>query len=102
MCIRDRTWTAPARRRKELHHVGHEIAGHALAAGKAARRSAAEPAPMRKPAGFDPNARNRRLASWFAPHVRRELELLAGQLDELLGRDAELANVLLCLLYTSD
>src|SRR5439155_331028 len=44
--------------------------------------------------GFDPNARNRRLASWFAPHVRRELELIASRLDDLRGRDAELAGVL--------
>ncbi|HET9621745.1 MAG TPA: biotin carboxylase N-terminal domain-containing protein, partial [Kofleriaceae bacterium] len=60
----------------------------------AARRSGAEAMPMRKPAGFDPNARNRRLASWFAPHVRRELELLALHLDELAARDAELAQIL--------
>jgi len=49
---------------------------------------------MRKPAGFDPNARNRRLASWFAPHVRRELELIASHLDELGARDPELADAL--------
>jgi SAM-dependent methyltransferase len=94
LVARAKTWTAPARRRKDLHLVGHEIAGRALAAGKAARRSGAEPLPMRKPAGFDPNARNRRLASWFAPHVRRELELIAAELDELRAHDAELAGVL--------
>jgi hypothetical protein len=94
LVARAKTWTAPARRRKELHQVGHEIAGHVLAAGKAARRSGADAAPMRKPAGFDPNARNRRLASWFAPHVRRELELIASHLDELRAGDAELAGVL--------
>jgi hypothetical protein len=94
LVARAKTWTAPARRRKELHQVGHEIAGLVLAAGKAARRAGAEAAPMRKPAGFDPNARNRRLASWFAPHVRRELELIALHLDELRARDAELAGVL--------
>jgi hypothetical protein len=94
LVARAKTWTGPARRRKELHQVGHQIAGVALAAGKAARRSGGQQAPMRKPAGFDPNARNRRLASWFAPHVRRELELIASQLDELRPRDAELAGVL--------
>jgi hypothetical protein len=94
LVARAKTWTAPAKRRKQLHQVGHEITGLVLAAGKAARRSGAEPAAMRKPAGFDPNARNRRLASWFAPHVRRELELLAGRLDELRASDAELAGVL--------
>jgi hypothetical protein len=49
---------------------------------------------MRKPVGFDPNARNRRLASWFAPHVRRELELIAFHLDNLTAQDPELAGLL--------
>src|SRR5689334_6633782 len=78
LVARARTWTAPARRRKALRDAGHQISGAVLAAGRAARRAGAEPAPMRRPAGFDPNARNRRLASWFAPHVRRELELIAA------------------------
>ena len=94
LVARAKTWTAPARRRKDLHLVGHEITGHVLAAGKAARRSGAEAAPLRKPVGFDPNGRNRRLASWFAPHVRRELEQIAFHLDELGGSDPELAEVL--------
>jgi len=94
LIARAKTWTAPARRRAEMRDTGHKIAGLVLAAGKAARRSGAEPAPMRKPAGFDPNARNRRLAAWFAPHVRRELELIAMHLDELRETDAELADVL--------
>lgn len=94
LVARAKTWTAPPRRRKELHQVGHEITGLVLAAGKAARRSGAEPAPMRKPVGFDPNARNRRLASWFSPHVRRELEQIAFHLDNLRASDAELAGIL--------
>ncbi len=94
LVARAKTWTVPARRRKELRDVGHQIAGEVLAAGKAARRSGAEAAPLRKPRGFDPNARNRRLASWFAPHVRRELELIAARLDELREHDGELADVL--------
>lgn len=94
LVARARTWTAPARRRKELHTVGHEITGLTLAAGKAARRSGAEQAGLRAPAGFDPNARNRRLASWFAPHVRRELELIAAHLDQLRATDPELADIL--------
>jgi len=94
LVARAKTWTMPARRRKQLRDAGHEIAGAVLAAGKAARRAGAEPAPMRKPVGFDPNARDRRLAKWFAPHVRRELELIAWHLDQLRDQDAELANVL--------
>ena len=97
LVARAKTWTAPAARRKQLHRVGHEITGLVLAAGKAARRAqapGAEAMAMRKPAGFDPNARNRRLARWFAPHVRRELELIASHLDQLRASDAELADVL--------
>ncbi len=91
---RAKTYTVPARRRKEIRDAGHEISGQALAAGKAARRSGAAPAPIRKPTGFDPNARNRRLASWYAPHVRRELEMIAAALDDLRDHDPELADVL--------
>ncbi|MDB4962135.1 MAG: hypothetical protein JWP01_2134 [Myxococcales bacterium] len=94
LVARAKTWTAPQRRRKELRDVGHEISGKALAAGKAARRSGAEPGAMRKPAGFDPNARNRRLSAWFAPHVRRELELIAMMVDEVREADLELGDIL--------
>jgi len=94
LVARAKTWTASPRRRKDLYGIGHEITGLVLAAGKAARRSGAEQAPLRKPVGFDPNARNRRLASWFAPHVRRELELIAFHLDNLRDNDAELAGIL--------
>ncbi|HEY5945349.1 MAG TPA: hypothetical protein VIV40_07655 [Kofleriaceae bacterium] len=107
LVARAKTWTAPPRRRRQLAEAGHAIAAASLAAGKAARRSAPsadEPPPkrtgsrgdpsLRRVQGFDPNARNRRLASWFAPHVRRELEFLAAQLDELRHDDAELADIL--------
>jgi hypothetical protein len=94
LIARAKTWTAPPRRRRQLRETGHAIAAASLAAGKAARRAAAEPAPLRRVPGFDPNARNRRLASWFAPHVRRELEDLAARLDELRAADAELADIL--------
>ncbi len=94
LIARAKTWTAPPRRRKALLELGHSIAAASLAAGKAARRSAADSAPLRRVAGFDPNARNRRLASWFAPHVRRELEDLAARLDGLRADDAEFADIL--------
>ena len=95
LIARAKTWTAPPRRRNQLREAGHAIAAASLAAGKAARRSAgAAPAALRKVAGFDPNARNRRLAAWFAPHVRRELEDLAARLDALRTDDAELADIL--------
>ena len=94
LVARAKTWTVPSRRRKQLEDVGHKIAGAAITAGKAARRSGAESAPMRKPVGFDPNARDRRLASWFAPHIRRELELIATFIDEVREDDVELADIL--------
>jgi hypothetical protein len=94
LVARAKTWTAPPRRRKTLAARGHAIAAASLAAGKAARRGGSESAPLRRVTGFDPNARNRRLASWFAPHVRRELEDLAARLDELRTDDAELADIL--------
>jgi SAM-dependent methyltransferase len=94
LVARAKTWVGPTRRRGQLRDAANELAGHALAAGKAARRAGAEAPPLRKPRGFDPNARDRRLKSWFAPHVRRELELIAGDLDDLRPRDAELADVL--------
>lgn len=94
LVARAKTWTVPVRRRNVMRDLGHEIAGQALLAGKAARRSGAEAAPMRKPVGFDPNARNRRLASWFAPHVRRELESIAAAIDDLRADDVEIADIL--------
>ncbi len=94
LVARAKTWAASRPRRKQLYQVGHEITGLTLSAGRAARRAGHEPAPMRKPEGFDPNARNRRLASWFAPHIRRELELIAGHIDDLRRSDIELADVL--------
>jgi len=95
LIARAKTWTVPPRRRTALRQAGHAIAGAALAAGKAARRAASPNEPHRRPVGVDPNARDRRLARWFAPHVRRELEDLTARIDDLRQRDAELADVLL-------
>jgi hypothetical protein len=94
LVARAKTWTVPPRKRHQLRELGHSIAGASIAAGKAARRSGAEQAPLRRVAGFDPNARNRRLAAWFAPHVRRELEDLSARLDEVAEDDAEVAGIL--------
>ena len=94
LVARAKTWTVPPRRRNGLRAAAHAIASATVAAGKAARHSGATPADLRKPKGFDPNARDRRLKSWFAPHVRRELEDLAARIDEVRADDAELAEVL--------
>ena len=94
LVARAKTWTVTTRQRRALVEVGHRIASGVIAAGRRARHAGADAPALRRPAGFDPNARNRRLASWFAPHVRRELEAIAGALDELAGDDPELATVL--------
>ncbi len=94
LVARAKTWTAPSRVRARFKTVGHAIGAQVLAAGKQARRASAEPTPLRGPPGFDPNARNRRLAAWFAPHVRRELEEIANQIDDVARQDGEMATVL--------
>ncbi|HEY4179855.1 MAG TPA: DNA methyltransferase [Kofleriaceae bacterium] len=94
LIARAKTWTVAQRRRNEMRDTAHQIAGEVLEAGKAARRSGAASGAKRKPKGFDPNARDRRLASWFAPHVRRELELIAGMLDDMRDDDPEMADIL--------
>ncbi len=98
LVARAKTWSVHSSRRQQLEKVGGTMARRVFEAGKAARRSGAAAPPLRKPVGFDPNARNRRLASWFAPHVRRELELLAGEIDLLRAEDPELADILLACL----
>jgi len=95
LVARAKTWTVNSKKRAELRAAATQLSRNVLEAGKAARRSGAETAPHRKPRGFDPNARDRRLASWFAPHTRRELELLASLVDDTRDYDGELADVLL-------
>ncbi len=89
-----KTWTASAARRSELHHAARRISAAALEEGKAARRAEYRPPAERAPRGVDAAARNRRLADWFAPHVRRELEFLAASIERLRRRDEELGVVL--------
>ncbi len=98
LIARAKTWTAPKSRRQALREHGQAIAAAALAEGKAARRAGYEEPPLRKPAGVDPNARDRALKDWFAPHVRRELEHLASLVDALATEDAELAERLTVVL----
>lgn len=98
---RAKTWTAPAHRRAALRRLGRDMAGAALAEGKAARRADYEPPPLRVPRGVDAAARSRRLEGWFAPHVRRELEHLAGSIDDVRQDDPELADVLTVVLSST-
>lgn len=91
---RVKTWTAPVPRRKLARDLGRRIAGDVMLAGREARRSGAPPPVVRSPEGFDPNARQRRIGKWFSPHVRRELESIAGAIDEIAVEDVEIAEVL--------
>ena len=71
-----------------LREAGHAIAGAApgrrqgLARPRSSGRRRAAPA---NPPGSIRNARDRRLKSWFAPHVRRELEE-SGRADRRAAR----------------
>ena len=91
---RAKTWSVPQRRRFEVRDFGRGIAASSLDAAKSARRRGAAPPAHRKPAGFDPKARDARLARWYAPHVRRELESISADLDDLRRDDAEAADIL--------
>jgi hypothetical protein len=91
---RVKTWTPSVPRRRNARDAGLRIAAEVMAAGKDARRSGFEAAPLRAPAGFDPNARQRRIAKWFAPHVRRELEAIATAIEDLRPDDPDVAEVL--------
>ncbi len=91
---RVKTWTAPVPRRRLARELGRRIAGDVMLAGREARRAGATAPPLRGPAGFDPNARQRRIGKWFSPHVRRELESIMAAIDEVAVDDAEVAEVL--------
>ena len=91
---RVKTWTAPVPRRKLARELGRRISSDVMLAGRDARRAGFEASAKRGPAGFDPNARQKRIGKWFAPHVRRELEAIAAAIDELGPDDADVAEVL--------
>jgi SAM-dependent methyltransferase len=93
LLARVKTWTVPLARRRAARDLAHRISGDVLAMGKEARRAQAAPTAARSPVGFDPNARQRRIGPWFSPHVRRELEALAGSIDEVALDDQETADL---------
>lgn len=91
---RAKLWTAPRARRRRLLEAAREIAGETIARGKAARRAGFTAEPHRGPGGQVDRARDRAIGPWFAPHVRRELEMIAGAIDALRQTDDELGAVL--------
>jgi len=97
LIARAKTWTVAGVRRRTAWTVGREIAAATLDEVKAARRAGYAAAPLRR-AGRDPAARDRALSQWFPPHVRRELETMAGMVDEEGERDREIGDVLRAVL----
>ena len=95
---RAKTWTVNGRRRAELAQAVDDIAGEAVAAGKAARRAAYRNERRRTPRTSNISARERSIANWFAPHVRRELEFMAAAIDMVRRDDEELGEILVVLL----
>jgi len=89
---RAKTWSTPPVRRRALLETARAIAAETLEEGKAARRAGHRPAPRRRSAP----ARERRIAEWFAPHVRRELEHIAALVDQ--ESDREIADILRVIL----
>lgn len=93
-----KVWKADLSRLDVFRKLGHELASLGFEEGKAARRADYEPKPLRVLVGVDMAARDLEVQPWFAPHVRRELEFLAGNIDEVREKDAELADLLsVCL-----
>lgn len=90
---RAKTWAVKRERREALARWGDELVRAALAEGKAARRSGYQRG-HRAPAGSDRAERDRLLSTWFAAHVRRELEFLAEAIDRDRDRDPEAAQIL--------
>jgi SAM-dependent methyltransferase len=80
MIARARADTSDAAFRSALRADADAVAARVIAEGKAARRAGASSRPHRR-GGPRPEARERELEGWFAPHVRRELEALAAEVD---------------------
>ncbi|MCP4446116.1 MAG: site-specific DNA-methyltransferase [Myxococcales bacterium] len=95
---RAKTWACPKKRLTAFEQLGAKISAAAVEEGKAARRADYEPRPIRILKGVDPAARDEEIAPWYAPHVRRELEFIAGAIDEEREEDEQMADLLsVCL-----
>lgn len=95
---RAKVWKADLPRLDAFRKLGRELATLGFEEGKAARRADYEAKPLRVPRGVDKVARDLEIQPWFAPHVRRELEFLAGHIDEIRDTDPEFADLLaVCL-----
>jgi hypothetical protein len=90
---RAKTWVSDKNRLDAFRKQGSQISAAAFEEGKAARRADYEPRPIRVPKGVNAAAREEEIGEWFAPHVRRELEFVAGAIDELRAEDEEFAEL---------
>lgn len=71
-----------------------DITNDVIAKGKEARRAGYQASPHHHAKELSARHRNKLLATWFAPHVRRELEALAEHVDELHAKHPASAKVL--------
>ncbi len=93
-----KVWVSDKPRLDAFRKRGHEISKATFEEGKAARRADYIPRPYRVPEGVDMAQRDEEIAQWYAPHVRRELEFIAGHIDDTRESDAEFADLLsVCL-----
>jgi len=93
---RAKTWQASARQRDQVVTTAAEIAGRVIREGKAARRAGHAQRPLRAPRGVNARVRDRAVGNWFAPHVRRELESIAAEVDDI--EDPAQRNALMVVL----
>jgi len=95
---RAKVWACEKKRLSAFEALGEKISELAVEEGKASRRAEYTPRPIRVPVGIDPAVRDEEISAWYAPHVRRELEFIAGVIDEEREEDDEFADMLsICL-----
>jgi len=80
---------------REVRERADAIGAQVIEAGKAARLGEGRSGQERAPRGVDAQHRQRQLANWFSPHVRRELEALAAAID---GENKRVADILTAVL----
>lgn len=100
LIARAKTAAGRAEQQRDVRKRAHSIARCVIEAGKQARLADGGRGRERTPRGVDAQHRQRQLANWFAPHVRRELEALAAAIEGERKRVADiLTAVLSSILY---
>jgi len=95
LIARAKTAVGRPAQRLALRDTALHIADDVTEQGKQARRAGGGKTRERAPRGVDATARQRQLAHWFSPHVRRELEALAGAIDRLKARERDVLRAVL-------